>query len=625
MGPESRRLILKTIQTNSGFLENVRLDFSPTLTCIIGARGTCKSTLVESLRFAFDADTDRVRELTTSDGLITRTLGAGSVRCVVDVSVDSATHTYEIERELGSDPRITRNGERDPLVNDLRHDIEIYSQGSLEKLASSQQPQLRLQLIDRPHQSEIASLQNDIRQCAAELGQTGIALRQLGSDIEKRRVLTKDIDKIRAELENTLKDRPEVPPTLEEQHAQYLARQRVLELFQELEQTQQNMIVSLDESLTEATTIGSISERAKDLPDADSTIGPFLSELNKQIAAVQSNRKGIANVNVARGAAEAAARFEAQNKEYYEQRQQRQAITESLKREDILRRQLSDLEKSERELRDFVKKREMLLERRQKARLNVEALRDRIFELRVLETEHINRQFGDVILLSIRRAALSQPYIAKLTELMSGSRIRGQDDIARELATTLTPADLLTIIEQGDAQRLAALLDRDLGQITRVVTYLRDHPDLYSLEGNLADDALDITMFDQGVPKAVEELSAGQRATALLPLILRDSTCPLVIDQPEDDLDNSFIYKVLVQNVLRLKGARQLIFVTHNANIPVLGDADKIVVMHMDAPDKAGKPRTGSLDERKADILDLLEGGEEAFANRDRRYHEARP
>ena len=130
----------------------------------------------------------------------------------------------------------------------------------------------------------------------------------------------------------------------------------------------------------------------------------------------------------------------------------------------------------------------------------------------------------------------------------------------------------------------------------------------------------DVTMFDAGQAKPVEDLSEGQRATALLPLILRASSCPLIIDQPEDDLDNSFIFQVLVKNAIRLKKERQLIFVTHNANIPVLGDAERIIVMHMENPTKAAAPRSGDLEERKEDILQLLEGGKEAFEHREQRY-----
>jgi ATPase subunit of ABC transporter with duplicated ATPase domains len=105
--------------------------------------------------------------------------------------------------------------------------------------------------------------------------------------------------------------------------------------------------------------------------------------------------------------------------------------------------------------------------------------------------------------------------------------------------------------------------------MTRVVAHLGDHPGLYELEAQAFEDRLDITMYDAGISKPVETLSEGQKATALLPLILRSAPYPLLFDQPEDDLDNSFIYKSLIKAVRELKCERQLIFVTHNANIPV--------------------------------------------------------
>ena len=54
------RSIIRTVRTTKGFLQNAQIDFEPGLTCVIGARGTCKSTLVETIRFAFDCDPHRV-------------------------------------------------------------------------------------------------------------------------------------------------------------------------------------------------------------------------------------------------------------------------------------------------------------------------------------------------------------------------------------------------------------------------------------------------------------------------------------------------------------------------------------------------------------------------------------
>ncbi|MEJ7360868.1 hypothetical protein WL455_12325, partial [Staphylococcus epidermidis] len=71
----------------------------------------------------------------------------------------------------------------------------------------------------------------------------------------------------------------------------------------------------------------------------------------------------------------------------------------------------------------------------------------------------------------------------------------------------------------------------------------------------------------------------GQQCTAILNLLTLSNNDPLLVDQPEDNLDNSFITNNLVENIRKLKINRQFIFATHNANIPVFGDAELIVTM----------------------------------------------
>ena len=82
------------------------------------------------------------------------------------------------------------------------------------------------------------------------------------------------------------------------------------------------------------------------------------------------------------------------------------------------------------------------------------------------------------------------------------------------------------------------------------------------------------------------------------------------------------MFKSLVATIRELKSKRQLIFVTHNANIPVLGEAERVVVMSMKGPTGAAPALTGSVDNRKQEILNLLEGGAEAFTMRERYYGE---
>ena len=127
--------------------------------------------------------------------------------------------------------------------------------------------------------------------------------------------------------------------------------------------------------------------------------------------------------------------------------------------------------------------------------------------------------------------------------------------------------------------------------------------------------------------KKLENLSAGQKATAVLLLLLLDADAPLVIDQPEDDLDNQFIAGDVVPIMRSSKKRRQFIFSTHNPNIPVLGDADQIIGLSPVVD--AGRDQTliydrdcGSIDKGTVQqlIKDVLEGGDQAFATRRKKY-----
>src|SRR5262249_55148050 len=113
-------------------------------------------------------------------------------------------------------------------------------------------------------------------------------------------------------------------------------------------------------------------------------------------------------------------------------------------------------------------------------------------------------------------------------------------------------------------------------------------PDAVSIDFNLADAGTTPRYRD------LARLSVGQKATSILLILLAQRQKPLVIDQPEDDLDNRFIFKDVVQRLRDAKNERQLILSTHNANIPVLGDAELIVVL--DSEEEAGRP-VGRIDE----------------------------
>ena len=237
------RTRLHTVSATSGFLEQCPVEFAPGLTCIIGARGTCKSTLIESIRFTFDADQDRVKSLvgtgsTPGDptfGLIRATLGPGSVRCEVISETDTRETRQVFEREVEGDTRIFQDGVREHSQRELLHSIEIFSQSDLQRIADDGSDDLRLALIDRPNKVAIARLIAENTTAAAVLRRVGPELRGLRGNIAQFRQELQPYRELKQELRNAREAGPALPPELESEHALYERRTKILDSVNELE------------------------------------------------------------------------------------------------------------------------------------------------------------------------------------------------------------------------------------------------------------------------------------------------------------------------------------------------------------------------------------------------------
>lgn len=122
--------------------------------------------------------------------------------------------------------------------------------------------------------------------------------------------------------------------------------------------------------------------------------------------------------------------------------------------------------------------------------------------------------------------------------------------------------------------------------------------------------------------RPIEELSPGQRCSALIPIILVEGNTPLVIDQPEDNLDNRMVFDLVVDILRGLKEQRQIIVATHNPNIPVSGDAEQVVVFEAPSKDCCCAVAQGSIDEENIikNIKAVMEGGDKAFEVRMKKY-----
>ena len=150
-----------------------------------------------------------------------------------------------------------------------------------------------------------------------------------------------------------------------------------------------------------------------------------------------------------------------------------------------------------------------------------------------------------------------------------------------------------------------------------------DDEQIASLETLIPDDQIDVLYKPNGSGnfRSIVSASAGQKTTAVLTYILSQGTVPLLLDQPEDDLDNRLVCDLVVEKIKQIKENRQVIVITHNANIPVIGDAEYII--SMDSNSRYLKIHTSGMLENadvKKEICAIMEGGEDAFKLRATRY-----
>jgi len=190
---------------------------------------------------------------------------------------------------------------------------------------------------------------------------------------------------------------------------------------------------------------------------------------------------------------------------------------------------------------------------------------------------------------------------------------------------TIKPLALANCIRQGQG-----MVQVELGITPMVADALANLSvsqlmELEALElGHRVDIFLNISHGEsEAIYKPLDKLSTGQQCTAILHMLLLENVDPLIMDQPEDNLDNAFIAERIVHELRAAKTSRQFLFATHNANIPVFGDAEWIGVFTSE--DNHGSLEVdaqGSIDVPaiRDQVANILEGGRAAFIQRKEKY-----
>jgi len=267
-------------------------------------------------------------------------------------------------------------------------------------------------------------------------------------------------------------------------------------------------------------------------------------------------------------------------------------------------------------------------EQRTKLRTELKEVREAMTTRRKAQLKNINAGLGSTIkdytiFVKYDGAGITAEFESFLQEKMHGTYL--QDNLIQDLCSRITPSELADLVLARDYDEIARMANISKEWAERIVGKLCYWPILFELQALAKQPKPIITVRTKSMPPKeipVLQLSDGQRHTILLTIaMLAESNVPLVIDQPEDDLDNAFIFSSIVTTLRAIKERRQVILVTHNANIAVLGDSELILPMHRESDRGKTKDR-GSIDTdaTRRHVVDILEGGPDAFLRRKEMY-----
>lgn len=617
---------LKSVSVIGGFLDGVRFDLAGGLNCIIGARGTGKTTALKLVRYAIDALPSREAnpaERKRIESLVQQNLAGGRVEAQVETK-DGLQYT--ITRSWGEEP-IVLTADGSPTAISLAGSgifkADVFSQNEVEQIANRVTSQLAL--IDNFEDEAITQIDTELRLIQSMLAANASRIMPLQDELAALADELSTLPSVEEKLKKFSTAEGEDTTEIDRAHALKALRDRegrAVDGAGEVLQAAARGVAGL---------IGRIGNRASTLIGSDVADGPNgemiqdvvlgLTECGKEVdRLLEEARSRIAGEHeeLARRATAVATLHKEQELafrtviEKHEQAQGQAAERAQLERlrNDLLAKKRRHRETAE-QLRSAENDRDELL-----ARLS--ELRDRRFSIRENVVRRINEALAPAIRVSIVQHGNPERYQRLLENGLRGARIK-HGKAAQKIVGALWPAELSEVVRQGDAAVLVDKAELSAVQAEKVMAALSGSELLFDLETVELSDRPRIELKDGETYKDSLSLSTGQKCTSILPILLLDSENPLLVDQPEDNLDNGFIYGTIVDSIRKIKSRRQLVFVTHNPNVPVLGDAEGVFVLSSDGA-SAKLAGSGSVDDCKTHIVTLLEGGEDAFRMRGERY-----
>lgn len=624
--PEEHAELLR-MNWQGGFLDGAALNFNSNLNVLVGGRGTGKSTVIESIRYVLGLTPIGEEAASAHKDVVSRVLRAGTKVSLVLSSHRPARREYLIERTVPNPPLVRdETGEilqLDPV--DIIPRIEIFGQHEISELTKA--GAARTQLLERflDEDDSISQRKQDLRR---KLSSSRSRILEIEKDIEAAAErlaalpgLEETLKRFKdAGLEERLKEQSEV---VKEERIVATVPERIA-VFADLLETFRDEL-PVDRAFLSPKALG-------DLPGASilRQYDAVLQDLTKALEAV--DKRWSDAIETARTKVTAISSEWSVRKQDVQTRYEK--ILRELKKQSVdgeefirLRKQIEQL----RPLREQVKIRRASLVEEQSKRRNLLAEWEdhKAEELRRLEraAKRVSRKLKDRVRVKVNPAGDRKSLVALLRDRVGG-----------QLAKTIerfNEMESISLTQLSDACRSGSdALREEFGLTPTQAKNIADaNPSLFleieelelapttGLELNVAATG------DDPAWRSLEELSTGQKATAVLLLLLLESDAPLIVDQPEDDLDNRFITEGVVPKMREEKRRRQFIFATHNANVPVLGDAELILGLVATGEADEGKARIprkfmGSIDSQavREMVEEILEGGKAAFEMRRLKY-----
>ena len=617
---------LKSLSVVGGFLDGLEIEFADGLNCLIGHRGTGKTTVLEFVRYALDefpageaGQVGRKRVET----LVRSNLGDGRIRLAIETK-DGLE--YVVDRTASGEPMVlTADGQPTEITINSGgiFSADIFSQNEVENIADS--PQSQLALIDTFIAEDIGRLEGEIAEARAQLQANAKAMvpaqNTLAKLADELTTLQSVEDKI-AKLADTGGENDEEMNRAQSAKA---LRGRESQAVREAEEHLRKYLGWFTE------TEGRFNAGVEALFPNELLQGPngqVLQAIRKRLGDAGSELDGLfrqAAATLTRAQDDVAETVQQLQAEH---NQQELAFRDLLMRYKEAQGQATERAEWERKRNDLLNK------QRQHADLEAEIkrlhrerrelvdkltdLRDQRFDLRQAVAQRITEAVSSPVRVRIAQDENRDRYVSVLADSIRHAGVQHKQ-VAKKIAGLVAPSELVDFVRQDDSEGLQKQTSVNQSQAEKVIRALADLEVLLQIETVDLIDLPRIELFDGDAWKDSLSLSTGQKCTTILPILLLESENPLLVDQPEDNLDNRFIYDTVVNAIHRVKPNRQIVLITHNPNIPVLGDAAGVFVLTSDGA-KGRILNQGNVDDCRSEIINLLEGGEEAFAQRQERY-----